>query len=96
MQTVEFRDVEVLEETVDGLLCRIGQKEVVIPSPLLQPGTAVRRPGDRGTLVIPRWLGIGTGLLWPFPAAAAPKAPNDAHPGGPPGAIEVPPLAAGP
>jgi hypothetical protein len=29
MQTVEFRDVEVLEETVDGLLCRIGQKEVI-------------------------------------------------------------------
>lgn len=80
METVEFRDAEVLEETVDALLCRIGQKEVAVPLLLLQPGTAVRLAGDRGTLVIPRWLGIGLGLLWPFSKAAAPKAPKPCLP----------------
>jgi hypothetical protein len=71
METVEFRDVEVLDEVVAGLLCRIAAQQVTVPSLLLQPRTAVRRAGDRGMLVIPRWLGIGLGLVWPLPEAAA-------------------------
>jgi hypothetical protein len=71
METVEFRNVEVLDEAVAGLLCRIAATRVTVPSLLLQPGTAVRRSGDRGTLVIPRWLGIGLGLVWPFPETTA-------------------------
>lgn len=76
METVEFRDVEVLDDAVAALLCRIAAKRVTVPSLLLQPGTAVRRSGDRGTLVIPRWLGIGLGLVWPFPDAAAEPGPD--------------------
>lgn len=66
METVEFDDIEVLGEAAAGLQCRILTKRVTVPSLLLQPGTTVRGPGDRATLVIPRWLGIGLGLVWPF------------------------------
>jgi hypothetical protein len=77
METVEFRDVEVIEEAVTGLLCRVGGQQVTIPSLLLQPGTTIRRRGDDGTLVIPRWLGFGVGLVWPFaePAVRPGRAP---------------------
>jgi hypothetical protein len=71
METVEFGDAEVLDEAVAGLVCRIATKRVTVPKVLLQSGTAVRRPGDHGTLVIPRWLGIGLGLVWPFSDASA-------------------------
>ena len=77
METVEFRHVEVIDEAVTGLLCRIGAQRVTIPSLLLQPGSTIRRRGDDGTLVIPRWLGIGVGLVWPLaePGAECGRAP---------------------
>ena len=78
MQSVEFRDVEVLDDAVPGLRCLIATKQVIIPECLLEPGTTVRRAGDRGTLVIPRWLGIGLGLVWPFPKAPAEPAMPEA------------------
>jgi hypothetical protein len=91
METVEFHDVEVIDEALTGLLCRIGVRRVTIPSLLLQPGTTISRRGDDGTLVIPRWLGIGVGLVWPLsePAARPGRAPrtsrgSDAGPGTPP------------
>ena len=72
MEAVEFRDVEVLDETLTGLRCRIGVQQVTIPSLLLQPGTTIRRPRDHGPLFMPRWLGIGLGLVGPFPEQAQP------------------------
>jgi hypothetical protein len=73
METVEFRDVEVLGEAGAELLCLIAGQRVEVPLLLLQSGTAVRRCGDRGTVVLPRWLGIGLGLVWPFvPEAGRP------------------------
>ena len=66
MEMVEFAHVEVLDDTGGQLLCLIAGRRVVVPSLLVQPGTAVRCSGDRGTLVVPRWLGIGLGLVWPF------------------------------
>ena len=71
METIEFRHVEVIDEAVTDLLCRIGAQRVTIPSLLLQPGSTIRRRGDDGTLVIPRWLGIGVGLVWPLPEPGA-------------------------
>ena len=71
MDTLEFRDVEVIDEADTGLVCRIGAQRVMIPALLLQPGTTIARPGDDGTLVIPRWLAIGVGLVWPLRAPAA-------------------------
>jgi hypothetical protein len=74
MDTVQFRDVEVIDEAGTDLLCRVGAQRVVIPALLLQRGTTIARPGDAGTLVIPRWLAIGVGLVWPLRAPAAPAA----------------------
>jgi hypothetical protein len=71
MENVQFCDVQVIEEADTSLLCRIGGRQVTIPSLLLQPGTTIRQPGDCGTLVIPRWLGIAVGLVWPLPQPAA-------------------------
>jgi hypothetical protein len=72
METVQFGDVEVIDDAVTDLLCRVGAYRVTIPLLLLQPGTTVRRRGDHGTLVIPRWLAIGVGLVWPLPKPARP------------------------
>jgi hypothetical protein len=80
METVEFRHVEVIDEALTGLLCRIGAQRVTIPSLLLQPGTTIRHRGDDGTLVIPRWLGIGVGLVWPFPEPAVGHPPANELP----------------
>ena len=66
MENVQLRDVEVIDEADAGLLCRVGTQQLTIPRLLLEPGTTIRRLGDHGTLVIPRWAGIGFGLVWPL------------------------------
>ena len=69
MDTVELPDVEVLDASGSDIVCLLGARRITVPSLLMQPGTAVRQRGDRGKLVIPRWLGIGLGLVWPFSEA---------------------------
>jgi hypothetical protein len=66
METVEFRDVEVLDAKGEDLRCAVAGKQVVVPLLTVQPESEVHAAGDRGLLVIPRWLAIGLGLLWPF------------------------------
>jgi hypothetical protein len=73
MEIVELPDVAVLDQDVSTVLCLIGGRRVSVPSLLVQSGTTVQHRGDRGMLVIPRWLGIGLGLVWPF-AAGVPVA----------------------
>ena len=65
-ETVEFLEVEVLDASGVGLLCRIRERDLLIPRLLVQPGSGVRSAGDRGTLIIERWLAIGLGLVSPF------------------------------
>ncbi len=84
METVHFGDVEVLGACGADLECRIDKRNVLIPRLLIQPGSDVRQVGDRGKLVIHRWLAIGLGLVSPFmppatrsghgPAPVAPRA----------------------
>jgi hypothetical protein len=61
---VTLKAVEVLSETLDGLVCLIGRRRVQIPLGDVRGGT-VRRPGDRGTLVVTqaaaRRLGLAGG-----------------------------------
>jgi hypothetical protein len=66
METIEFRDVEVLDAEGEELHCAVAGKQIVVPLLTVQPGSEVHAAGDRGRLVIPRWLAIGLGLLWPF------------------------------
>jgi hypothetical protein len=73
METVEFPEVEVLDASAGGLLCRIHERDVLIPWVLVEPGSGIRSAGDRGTLVIQRWLAIGLGLVSPFPLPDAPR-----------------------
>ena len=58
---VELEAVEALSATVQGLLCQVGERRLSIPSRYLAD-SEVRKPGDRGKLVLPRWIATGLGL----------------------------------
>lgn len=46
-----------IKRTTDkAVLCAIGEREVWIPRSLLCEGTDVKRTGDDGTIVVPRWF----------------------------------------
>ena len=59
---VEFEDVEVVGDTGLTLVCVVNGRRVMIPPLQLDRRSLVRRVGDRGLLVIPRWLAIDLGL----------------------------------
>jgi hypothetical protein len=59
---VTYSDVEVLVATATALIVRVKNKRVTVPRGDVEPGTSVQRDGDRGTLVIPRWLADTLGL----------------------------------
>jgi hypothetical protein len=61
-RVIELADVEVVAETERGLLCRIGERSVEIPTLLIAPGSEVWGCGDRGILSIPLWLATEHGL----------------------------------
>ena len=73
METVEFREVEVLNTSGAGLLCRIRERDLLIPLLLIEPGSSIHAAGDRGALIIKRWLAIGLGLVSPFPPPTVPR-----------------------
>ena len=60
---VRFDDVEALAKDVRGLLCRVGGREVWVPSDRIAiDDHVVQQPGDRGRLVLPKALAITLGL----------------------------------
>ena len=57
-------DVRAIERRDGGLLCRVGEREVLVP--LADIGIAddtVSKPGQRGRLVIPQAVAVALGLL---------------------------------
>jgi hypothetical protein len=52
---IRMEDVEAVSETLSGLVCRLRSRTFEVPRRLVLRGSEVRTPGDRGTLVIPRW-----------------------------------------
>ncbi len=59
-----IEDVEVIEQRDGAFLCRVGDREVLVP--LADIGIAdgvVSKPGQRGRLIIPRAVAIALGLL---------------------------------
>jgi hypothetical protein len=56
-------DVEVVGETDLTLMCRIRGRRVMVPRLQIDPRSTVRRTGDRGRLVVPRWLADDLGLV---------------------------------
>jgi hypothetical protein len=62
MDTVEFPDVVAIDDTGLVLVCLIGGRRVLVPRLPIDPRSEVQRAGDRGTLLIPRWLAADLGL----------------------------------
>jgi len=60
--TVVIDDVEVIGDTGWTLICVIGGRRVIVPRLPIDPRSTARRVGDRGTLVMPRWLAENLGL----------------------------------
>ena len=77
---VELEAVEALSDTVDGLLCRVGERRLLIPA-RYRAGSEIRKPGDRGRLVLPRWLAIRLGLFGVVvPVTRPARGPSSAAP----------------
>ena len=53
---VTFDDVELVRCAELGNWCRIAGREVFIGANVPLRGTTIRKNGDRGRLVIPRWF----------------------------------------
>ncbi len=64
---VVFEDVEVVDDSGGVLECRHQGRALWVNVSQLAAGTTVRRTGDRGRLVIPRWL--ADTLDWNHPSA---------------------------
>ena len=62
MDSVEYADVRVLFDTGTSLVCLVDGLRVRLPTLLVESGSEVARNGDRGKLVIPKWLAISVGL----------------------------------
>lgn len=59
---IEIDDVEVVKDTDLTLICFIRGRRVMVPRLQIDPRSTVRRVGDRGTLVVPRWLAQDLGI----------------------------------
>lgn len=62
---VTFDDVELVEANGMTLRCRVQGKLVIVGSLQALPGTTVRRPGDRGRLMLAPWAVQSLGLTEP-------------------------------
>lgn len=60
---VEFSDAEAVAQRGMHLYCLVHGKRAALSPLLIQPGSEVWRPGDRGRLVIPRWLAVELNLV---------------------------------
>ena len=59
-----IQDVHAVEERDGSLLCRIGDREVLVPRANIGIADgAVSKPGQRGPLVIPQAVAVALGLL---------------------------------
>jgi hypothetical protein len=65
-ELVELRDVTAVAATPGILICRLGQQEFHVAEIMVKGGD-IRRAGDTGTLVLPRWLATNLGLIGPPP-----------------------------
>jgi hypothetical protein len=59
--------VEALSEGLEGdravLTCSLGARRFAVPRYFVLPGSQVRKPGDHGQLIVPRWFASGLGLV---------------------------------
>ena len=60
---VTLADVRVTEDAGAVLVCVSEGRRFLLLADLALPGTTVQKPGDRGALVIPRWVARDLGLV---------------------------------
>ena len=60
---VRLEGVEVLKRTDWSLWCRIGTKELTIALQVIRAPQPLPLPGERVTLVVPRWFAVDQGLV---------------------------------
>jgi len=53
---------EVISEGRRASLCRVDERGLWIPNDRILPGSEIRNNGDRGRLLVPRWLAEHLGL----------------------------------
>ena len=54
--------VTVIGELGTALICSVDGRRTVVPRTLVLAGSELRKAGDRGRLVVPRWLAFDLGL----------------------------------
>jgi hypothetical protein len=67
---IEASPVEALSESVHGLVCKMDERRFAIPRHFLLAGSEVRKPGDRGKVLIPGWLARSLGVGGASPRVA--------------------------
>jgi len=55
-------DAEVISEGRRATLCKRGTHRFWVPNARILPGSEIRNNGDRGRLVVERWLAVHLGL----------------------------------
>lgn len=61
-ELIEIENVEALSHD-RVLICNVQGVRVAVPGWYIEPGSEVRRPGDRGKLVLSAWLARKLGLV---------------------------------
>ena len=74
---IEIEDVEALSHD-RVLICDVHGVRVAVPGCYIEPGSEVRRPGDRGKLVLSAWLARKLGLVASEVGVWQPDAPTRA------------------
>jgi hypothetical protein len=69
-RTVQFTNVEVLDEDDCVLLCRVRGQRHWLGVGRLRTGTTIAQRGDRGTLVLDRQFAVERRLIAAIPSAA--------------------------
>lgn len=80
--SVEYAEVQALFDSELSVVCLVGGIRVRVPRVLIQSGSDVRRHGDHGKLVIPKWFAISVGLvrgLAPVGWGSAQRKGGDSH-----------------
>jgi hypothetical protein len=54
--SVSIDNAEVVRVDTLGILCRVAGTYIFVAFPLVREGTTVKREGDVGRLVVPRWF----------------------------------------
>ena len=62
---ITYENVEVARCNALGMWCRVHDREVFVGRNVPMEGTTIRKPGDRGRLVIPGWFVRDQGIPEP-------------------------------